>query len=320
MEAVRTVGLSKTYPGGVRALDGVDLEVEEGRVFAVLGPNGAGKTTLIRILTAQIRPTSGRAYVLGHDVMKEEARVREVVGYVPQEISVWTDLTGYENLLIYAKLYGADRRAVREVLDFMGLGEAADRLVRTYSGGMVRRLEIACALLKRPRVLLLDEPTVGLDPAARRLIWARLLELKKLGTTIFFSTHYMDEAEHYADEVALLNRGRVVARGPVEALRREVGGDAVIAEVDDVVKAAQLARGAGYSAVAEGDRLMVFSASPGEDLPRLLAVFIKGGVAVKRVYVKNATLDDVFMKLVGKPAEGGDLKSAKSVRKAVKRA
>ena len=161
---------------------------------------------------------------------------------------------------------------------------------------------------------------MGLDPAARRLIWARLLELKKLGTTIFFSTHYMDEAEHYADEVALLNRGRVVARGPVEALRREVGGDAVIAEVDDVVKAAQLARGAGYSAVAEGDRLMVFSASPGEDLPRLLAVFIKGGVAVKRVYVKNATLDDVFMKLVGKPAEGGDLKSAKSVRKAVKRA
>lgn len=211
MDAILTEGLVKVYSNGVRALDNVNLRVREGLVFALLGPNGAGKTTLMRILTTQIRPTSGRAEVLGHDVVKEGSRVRELISYVPQEFSVWNDLTGYENLLIYAKLYGVDggeRGAlIKEVLEFMELSDAANRLVRTYSGGMVRRLEIACALLRRPRVLFLDEPTVGLDPASRRLIWGRLLELKKLGTTIFFSTHYMDEAEEYADEVALINKG-----------------------------------------------------------------------------------------------------------------
>ncbi|MCC6047482.1 MAG: ATP-binding cassette domain-containing protein, partial [Desulfurococcaceae archaeon] len=163
----------------MRALDGVSLAVEEGSSHALLGPNGAGKTTLIRILTTQLRPTSGTARVMGFDVVSQASRVRELVGYVPQEMSLWTDLTGYENMLVYSKIYGVPssrrRGVIEELLDFMELREAAHRLVRTYSGGMIRRLEIAIALMSRPGILILDEPTIGLDPRARSLVWDRLL-------------------------------------------------------------------------------------------------------------------------------------------------
>jgi ABC-type Na+ transport system ATPase subunit NatA len=169
--AIDARGLEKVYKGNVAALAGVDLDVKAGDIFALLGPNGAGKTTLMRILTTQFKPTSGEAHIFGLDVVREGGKVRKVIGYVPQETSVWSDINGYENLLIYAKIYGLPSRSRKEViynmLESMGLRAAAEQLVKTYSGGMIRKLEIACAMLIRPKILFLDEPTLGLDPAAR---------------------------------------------------------------------------------------------------------------------------------------------------------
>lgn len=161
----------------MRALDGVNLKVKPGVAFALLGPNGAGKTTLIRILTTQLKPTSGEAHVFGLNVARDASKVRKLISYVPQEMSVWTDLTGYENLLIYAKIFGVPRlereKVINEVLEAMDLTHVKDDLVRTYSGGMIRRLEIACAMLIKPRIMFLDEPTIGLDPAARKIVWEK---------------------------------------------------------------------------------------------------------------------------------------------------
>lgn len=216
--AVDVRGLTKVYEGKVRALDGVDLRVEAGRVFALLGPNGAGKTTLMRILTTQLKPTSGEAYVFGLDVVRKNAQVRRLVGYVPQEMSVWTDISGYENLLIYAKIYrlpsSKRREIIQDALKKMGLSEVANDLVKTYSGGMIRRLETACTMLIKPKILFLDEPTIGLDPSARKAVWEELTSFKKeYGVTVFFNTHYMDEADLYSDEIAIINDGKIVKRG-----------------------------------------------------------------------------------------------------------
>jgi ABC-2 type transport system ATP-binding protein len=175
--AVEVDDLVKVYDGKVRALDGVNLKVKPGVAFALLGPNGAGKTTLIRILTTQLKPTSGEAHVFGLNVARDASKVRKLISYVPQEMSVWTDLTGYENLLIYAKIFGVPRlereKVINEVLEAMDLTHVKDDLVRTYSGGMIRRLEIACAMLIKPRIMFLDEPTIGLDPAARKIVWEK---------------------------------------------------------------------------------------------------------------------------------------------------
>ncbi len=218
MFAIEVVHLSKVYSGGVKALDGIDLEVEAGDVFALLGPNGSGKTTLMRILTTQFKPTSGNAYIFGLDVVKDDAEVRKIISYVPQEISVWNDITGFENLLIYAKIYGIPSSSMKKViwdaLDSMGLGAAANNLAKTYSGGMIRRLEIACAMIIKPRLLFLDEPTIGLDPSARKAVWKNLTSFKReCGTTVFFNTHYMDEADLYSDKIAIINRGKMVKFG-----------------------------------------------------------------------------------------------------------
>lgn len=179
MFAIEARDLVKVYSGNVVALNGVDLRVEEGASHAILGPNGAGKTTFIRIITTQIKPTSGSAKVFGYDVASHAASVSRLIGYVPQEMSLWTDLTGYENMLIYSKIYGLEpgsrRKVIEELLELMELNDASKRLVKTYSGGMIRRLEIAIALMSRPRLLILDEPTIGLDPRARMMVWEKLL-------------------------------------------------------------------------------------------------------------------------------------------------
>ncbi|MBS7618851.1 ATP-binding cassette domain-containing protein, partial [Candidatus Bathyarchaeota archaeon] len=211
--AVQAKNLVKVYNGKVKALDGVDLTVEASGTFALLGPNGAGKTTLMRILTTQLKPSTGEAYVFGLNVTRDGGKVRKLVSYVPQEMSVWTDISGYENLLIYAKIFGIPRlereKMIDEALDIMGLNNVKGELVRTYSGGMVRRLEIACAMLVKPKIMFLDEPTIGLDPGARKIVWEKLnLFKKEYGVTIFFNTHYMDEADLYADDIAIIDRGK----------------------------------------------------------------------------------------------------------------
>jgi ABC-2 type transport system ATP-binding protein len=245
---VAAQGLTKRY-GDFTAVAGIDLAVEAGEVFGLLGPNGAGKTTTIKMLVTLLPPDGGTAFVGGYSIIRQAGEVRRVIGYVPQSLSADGTLTGFENLWVFAKLYDVPRREQRgrvdEALRFMGLEDAAQRLVRTYSGGMVRRLEIAQALLHQPAVLFLDEPTIGLDPIARRAVWDKLLASRRqFATTILITTHDMEEAEVLCDVLAIMHAGRVAALGSPADLKRQVGGDATL---DDV-----FAEFAGGTIAAEG--------------------------------------------------------------------
>jgi ABC-2 type transport system ATP-binding protein len=236
MSMLETEALTRRF-GSLTAVDALTLSVEAGEVFGLLGPNGAGKTTVIKMLTTLLPPTSGGARVAGFDIIHQAAQVRRVIGYVPQALSADGTLTGYENLLVFAKLYDLPRREqdkrVREALAFMGLADAADRLVGTYSGGMIRRLEISQATLHQPQVLFLDEPTVGLDPLAREVVWEHLQRLRSdIGVTIFLTTHYMDEAEILCTRVAIMHLGKVAANGTPAELKASIGGGEVT--LDDV--------------------------------------------------------------------------------------
>jgi len=226
MTMVETSGLTRRF-GRLTAVDGLNLAVAPGEIFGLLGPNGAGKTTVIKMLTTLLPPTAGTAVVAGYDVRRQPARVRASIGYVPQLISVDGALSGYENLLIFAKLYGVPRAVRRgriaDALDFAGLSEAARREVRGYSGGMVRRLELAMAMLHRPKVLFLDEPTVGLDPVARQAVWQQVrLLAREYGMTLFLTTHYMEEAELLCGRIMILNLGRVAAAGSPAELKQSI--------------------------------------------------------------------------------------------------
>jgi ABC-2 type transport system ATP-binding protein len=225
--AVESRALTRTF-GPLIAVDSLTISVASGEVFGLLGPNGAGKTTVLKMLTTLLRPTSGTATVSGADIVRHPLAVRRAIGYVPQLLSADGTLTGRENLLIFAKLYGMPRRErkveVPAALAFMGLDGAADRLVRQYSGGMIRRLEIAEAMLHRPQVVFLDEPTVGLDPVARQAVWDHIARLRAgWGTTIVLTTHYMEEADALCGRVAIMHRGRVVAGGSPAELKASIG-------------------------------------------------------------------------------------------------
>jgi len=233
--AIETRELTRRF-GSIVAVDEVDLAVPYGEVFGLLGPNGAGKTTMIKMLTTLLAPSSGKAIVAGFDVASSAARVRRKIGYVPQMLSADGALTGHENLMLSAKLYGIgrpDRKArIDEALQFMGLTGSAGQLVKTYSGGMIRRLELAQAMLHRPAVLFLDEPTIGLDPVARRSVWDRLRDLKQnYGMTVLLTTHDMEEADHLCDELAILHQGRIAALGTLADLKARVGPQATLEEV-----------------------------------------------------------------------------------------
>ena len=233
--AIATSALTRRFDSLI-AVDHLDLEVEPGSIFGLLGPNGAGKSTTIKMLTTLLPPSSGRAHVAGFDIVRDQARVRRAIGYVPQLVSADGALTGRENLSLSAALYdiSGSRRTGRigEALEFMGLSGAADLLVRTYSGGMVRRLEIAQALLHQRAVLFLDEPTIGLDPLARQAVWERLrASQRELAMTILITTHDMGEADALCDVLAIMHKGRIAALGSPAGLKRQVGDDATLHEV-----------------------------------------------------------------------------------------
>jgi ABC-2 type transport system ATP-binding protein len=228
VSVLETQALTRRF-GQFTAVDALTISVEAGEVFALLGANGAGKTVTLKMLTTLLRPSAGNARVAGFDIVSHAAQVRRVIGYVPQLVSADGALTGYENLLIFAKLYDIPRSErkdrIEDALAFMGLAEVSDKLVREYSGGMIRRLEIAEAVLHRPPVLFLDEPTVGLDPVARDAVWERVEDLRRqYGTTIMFTTHLMEEADHLCTRLAIMHRGRVVAMGTPAELKAAVGG------------------------------------------------------------------------------------------------
>ena len=233
--AVECRGLTFRF-GNHTAVDQVDLEVRAGEVFGLLGPNGAGKTTTIRVLTTLLPAAEGSARIFGLEVARNRMRIRRLLGYVPQMLSADASLTGRENVTLFARLFDVPRRdratRVAEALEAMGLEDAADRLAGTYSGGMIRRLELAQALINRPRLLILDEPTIGLDPIARAGVWDRLQELRAAsGTTILLTTHYLDEADHLCERVALMHQARLRAVGPPQELQAELGPDASLEDV-----------------------------------------------------------------------------------------
>jgi ABC-2 type transport system ATP-binding protein len=259
VSVLETEGLTRRF-GPLTAVDALTISVEAGEVFALLGANGAGKTVTMKMLTTLLRPSAGNARVAGFDIVHHAAAVRRVIGYVPQLVSADGALTGYENLLIFAKLYDVPRAEregrIREALTFMGLAEVRDKLVREYSGGMVRRLEIAESMLHRPPVLFLDEPTVGLDPVAREAVWERVADLRsRYGTTIVFTTHLMDEADHLCTRLAIMHRGRIVASGTPRELKAAVGGAETT--MDDVFihyAGAEVESGGTYREIAQARR------------------------------------------------------------------
>jgi ABC-2 type transport system ATP-binding protein len=298
--AIVVRGLAKNF-GDVQAVRGVDFEVGIGEVFGFLGPNGAGKTTTINMLCTLAKPTAGSATVAGHDVVRERDDVRRNIGLVFQDPTLDGYLTAEQNLKLHAELYGVESDLVaprmQQVLTMVGLWDRKDSPVATFSGGMRRRLEIARGLMHSPRVLFLDEPTIGLDPQTRRLIWDYIRELKEREEiTIFMTTHYMDEAE-WCDRIAIMDHGQIVALDSPEALKEEVGTDRVSIHTDDDEAAiAALAERFGVEArVADG--AVAFGVPGGEEfVPRLFAEL---GVPIRAVSVSRPTLDDVFMSYTG---------------------
>ena len=246
--------------GTLIAVDHVSLSISPGEMFGLVGPNGAGKTTVIKMLTTILSPTSGDAWVASYDVVDHAAQVRRVIGYVPQLLSADGSLTGYENLLIFAKLYhiprGEREGRIRDALSFMGLAEVSGKMVREYSGGMIRRLEIAESMLHRPRVLFLDEPTVGLDPIARKAVWDHIQRLRSdFGTTILLTTHYMDEADELCDRVAIMHLGRIATIGTPTELKATVGEGATLDDVFVHFSGYEVDSGGNYREVSRTRRV-----------------------------------------------------------------
>lgn len=311
-EMIQTSGLVKRF-GKVTALDGLDLVVPRGTILGLLGPNGAGKTTAVRILTTLLEPDGGSATVAGLDVVAEPDKVRERIGLSGQNAAVDEYLTGYENLEMVGRLYhlGArkSRERARELLDRFELTDAGDRPAKTYSGGMRRRLDLAAALVAAPDVLFLDEPTTGLDPRSRAQMWETIQELVRGGSTVLLTTQYMEEADRLADEVVVIDRGRMIAHGPPDQLKTRIGGErieVVLADSTDIQPARALLAelSAGEIRVEEQTCTVTAAVTSGVDVLRQVLQQLKErAIDVDDIGLRRPTLDDVFLSLTGHAAE-----------------
>jgi ABC-2 type transport system ATP-binding protein len=324
MKAIEVEHLSKVYPGGIKAVDDISFDVEEGEVWGFLGPNGAGKTTTIRMIITLGVPTSGSIKVFGLDVSEDSARVRSMLGYVPQAVSVDGDLTAYENLLIFSKLFDvkkADRPdRIKEALDYMGLSERADDLVKHFSGGMMRRLEIAESLVNRPKILFLDEPSIGLDPASRLKTWGYIKKLNsEYGVTIFITTHDMEEADELCDRLAIMNQGKIAVSGTPDELKRSIGGDLVTVKTS-TRPPSTIPAGLGSVAEVEEYSLKILTPNGEAALPQIIDHLRNQGVGIKGISLSTPSLDDVFMKYtnVGRETKGS-YRETKEARKTFER-
>ncbi len=306
MSAVEASELVVVYKGGVKALDGFSLSVGKRELFALVGPNGAGKTTAMKVFTTLLRPTQGEAYVAGHNVLSEAGEVRRIIGYVPQNLSADDELTGMENLVLQGRLYGMNspeaRRRAKELLEMVGLVEAGNRVVGSYSGGMRRRLEIAMGLIHTPEILFLDEPTLGLDVQSRLLIWEHIKQLKnEEGVTIVFTTHYMDEADRLSERVGIIDSGRVVALGSPSELKAGIGGDIIVLKASggDVADALRGLESVSRVDYVDGE-FRVKVANGEEALPEVVKHLVQRGITVERVSLTKPSLDQVFVEYTGK--------------------
>jgi len=324
-EAIVVENLVKIYPR-VRAVDGISFTIPEREIFGLLGPNGAGKTTTIRILLTLIKPTSGNVTVFGVDALAYPDKVREMAGYVPQDVSVDGEITGYENILIYSKLYrmpGDQReKRIKEVLEYMDLQDRANSMVNTFSGGMMRRLELAQSLVNRPKMLFLDEPSIGLDPNARNAIWELVKRLRdEYGTTILLTTHDMVEADALCERIGIMDRGKLAVIGKPSELKSAVGGE-ILSISSQAPTLPALVKELGYSTIAESSNGTVeLLVTNGEVIiPRLLENLRAKGVETTSVSLKKPTLDDVFLKYTGaRIGEGGSWAQARRTRRTFRR-
>jgi len=320
--AIEARGLVKTYRGDVRALDGVSLAAEAGSVFGLLGPNGAGKSTAVKILTTLSRPDAGEAFVAGHDVLRHPARVRLAIGCVAQKSGLDLQATGRENLLLQGRVYGMRGKALRsraqELIGRFGLSEAADRTVKTYSGGMQRKLDVAVGLMHRPQVLFLDEPTTGLDPEARVDMWSEIARLAgDEGLTILMTTHYLEEADSLVRRLAIVDRGRVVAEGTPDELKGEMRGDAIHVELEEQTVDGEVRRALErvpdlYDVAVEARALRARADSGARAVPAVLAALEAEGVRVASVTVSRPSLDDVYLRYAGRSFNEADEEAKKS--------
>ncbi|MDH4160481.1 MAG: ATP-binding cassette domain-containing protein [Actinomycetota bacterium] len=312
---IEAVGLVKHY-GSVKALDGLDLTVDEGTVLGLLGPNGAGKTTTVRVLATLLKPDAGHATVAGFDVVRQAQQLRRVIGLSGQYAAVDENLTGFENLYLFGRLYQLPKSEARSraesLLEQFSLTAAAGRTAKTYSGGMRRRLDLASALIGRPRLLFLDEPTTGLDPRSRLGMWEVIRGLVRDGVTLLLTTQYLEEADALADVIAVVDEGRIIARGTADALKGQVGGErieVVVRHADDVPAAVDvLSRDCGGGAEVDQHtrRITVPAHGGAQRLVQVVRDLDELGIGIDDIGLRRPTLDDVFLSLTGHAAEPAD--------------
>lgn len=317
---VSVSNLVKIYKGRLKAVDNVSFSVEAGEIFGLLGPNGAGKTTIIKILATLIRPTEGSVKIFDLDINKDEQEIREIMGYVPQDISVDSALTGYENLLISAKLYdiGKEEREKRinDLLKILELEQWGHRLVRTYSGGMIRKLEIAQVLVHDPKIVLLDEPTVGLDPKSRRMIWDQIEKIRDIyKTTFILTTHYMEEADFLCDRVGIINNGKIMVIDSPENLKKSIGNSYAMVKISGNIKNLDLP-----GTIVNGEELSFPVSDPETDVPIMIKKLYDNGISVKEMHIRENNLDDVFLKYTGsRIEESHQWRDTKKIRRIARR-
>jgi ABC-2 type transport system ATP-binding protein len=312
--AIETQQLAREFEGGIKAVDGVDLEVAEGEIYGFLGPNGAGKTTTVRMLTTLLQPTGGRAIVAGHDVAEDPGAVRRRIGVALQEAALDPLMTGRELLELQATLHGISRKEGQErgqsLLDRVGLTLAADRRVGTYSGGMRRRLDLAAALIHVPQVLFLDEPTTGLDPVSRKAIWEEVRDLNREGTTVFLTTQYLEEADQLADRVGIISGGRLVAEGTPAELKAEVGRPhlelTLVHQGGNESKAEAVLARFGRPLPSRDGVLMLELGRGTAEIGPIVVALNQQGLEVESLDLVQPTLDDVFVQKTGQHLEGAE--------------
>lgn len=319
MPVIKVENLVKNF-GNITAVNDISFEVDEGTIFGFLGPNGAGKTTTINILCTLLAPTSGRAYINGYDCAREPAEVRRSIGIVFQDTTLDKDLTAYENLVFHAYLYNLKRSEMKsrigDLLQFVGLYERKNDLVKKFSGGMKRRLEVARGLIHNPKVLFLDEPTLGLDPQTRSNLWEFIGELpKKHNVTVFMTTHYMEEAE-VCDSISIIDNGKIIVAGTPEELKKTVGGDVVYIRTNDNKKAKSEIEKLFDAEVSEKDDELFLTVLKGDAcIPEIIRTI---GETVLSVRLQRPTLNDVFLKMTGKEIRREDMSSGDTIKEAVR--
>ena len=328
--AINAEGLTKVFNGSLIAVDHIDFKVKNGEIFGFLGPNGAGKTTTINMLITVLKPSEGKAEILGNDIVKQNTQVRHSIGVVPQDYTADEDLTGYENIILCADLYGISRKVSKkratELLELVELTAFKDKKVQTYSGGMRRRLELACGLINRPKVLFLDEPTLGLDVQTRAATWNYIKTLKKeFGMTLFMTTHYLEEADALCDRIAIIDHGKIVVVGTPSELKDSLGGDIITVAIKAEVDITELVRKINHvkDVKKEDGSYRIKSANGEITAPLIIEALRKEGLVVTRLSLSKPTLNEVYLQHTGKSMrdaeESGDSLYAKRMMMARRR-